>query len=218
MGSLALVAAVWLFIEIADEVREGEHLAFENQIMRVFRTGDPPRPIGPAWLADAARDITALGSVAVLSGIVAIAAGYLLLSRRRAAALFVVIASLGGLVVNSSLKHTFDRERPELSLRLIEIESFSFPSGHAMSSATVYLTLAVLLTRLAEQRRRKLYLLGIALLLILLVGFSRVFLGVHYPSDVLAGWAAGLAWAQLCWLAAHFVGRRRLAKQAPTDE
>lgn len=213
-GSIGLIAALLLFVAIADEVREEEHLPIENAIMRAFRTGDPPRPIGPHWVADAARDVTALGSVAVLSGIVALTVGYLWLSRRRAAAVFVTIVSLGGLGVNAVLKATFDRERPDIVLRLVEIDSFSFPSGHAMSSATIYLTLAVLLTRLASQRRRKLYILGAALLLTLAVGFSRVFLGVHYPSDVIAGWAAGLAWAQLCWLVAHWIGRRRLARAA----
>lgn len=211
-ASVVVIVATWIFIAVAEEVHEGEHLPLENQIMHAFRTGDPPHPIGPPWLADVARDVTALGSVAVLSGIVALAAGYLLLSGRRAAALFVLVASLGGLGINHTLKHTFDRERPELELRLVQIDSFSFPSGHAMSSATIYLTLAVLLTRLTSHRSRKTYIVGSAILLTFLVGFSRVFLGVHYPSDVLAGWAAGTAWAQLCWMTAHFLGRRRLAR------
>lgn len=214
-GSVALIVALIVFVAVADEVRENEYLELENQIMRVFRTGDPPHPIGPHWLAESARDITALGSVAVLSGVVALATGYLLLSRRRTAALFVVVASLGGLGLNAVLKHSFDRERPDEILHLIDIDSYSFPSGHAMSSATIYLTLAVLLTRLTPHRRRKLYVLGAALALTFCVGLSRVFLGVHYPSDVVAGWAAGLAWAQLCWLAAHFIGRRLARTESP---
>lgn len=212
LGSVALVLALLLFIELADEVSEQEHLPLENRIMHAFRTGEPPHPIGPHWVAEAARDVTALGSVAVLSGAVLLATGYLLLCGRRAAALFVAIASLGGLALNTALKYGFERERPEVSLRLIEIDSFSFPSGHAMSSATIYLTLAVLLSQLAPQRRRKLYIFGAAAALTFVVGVSRVYLGVHYPTDVLAGWAAGAAWALICWLAAHLIGRRKLRR------
>lgn len=215
LGNLALlVFAIWVFAEIADEVREGEHLAVEERIMLLFREGNPPRPIGPPWLTDVARDVTALGSVAVLTSLVLLVAGFLAFSRRFAAALFVLVASAGGLVLNNTLKALFDRERPDEGLRLIEIHSLSFPSGHAMLSATIYLTLAVLLTRLVERRREKSYLLGTALLLSFFVGLSRVFLGVHYPTDVIAGWAAGVAWAQLCWLSAHLIGRRRLARTA----
>jgi undecaprenyl-diphosphatase len=215
LGSVALVCALLLFVELADEVNEREHLPLENRIMHAFRTGEPPRPIGPHWVAEAARDITALGSVAVLSGAVILAAGYLLLCGRRAAALFVAVASLGGLGLNTALKYGFERERPEVSLRLIEIDSFSFPSGHAMSSATIYLTLAVLLSQLTPHRRRKFYIFGAAAALAFVVGLSRVYLGVHYPTDVVAGWAAGGAWALICWLAAHLLGRRNLRRADP---
>ncbi len=215
LGNLALLAfAIWVFAEIADEVREGEHLAVEEQIMLLFREGEPPHPIGPPWLAEVARDVTALGSVAVLTALIVLVAGFLAFSRRFAAAIFVAVASAGGLGLNSALKTLFDRERPDEQLRLIEIHSLSFPSGHAMLSAIIYLTLAVLLTRLVERRREKTYLLGTALLLSFFVGLSRVFLGVHYPTDVIAGWAAGVAWAQICWLAVHLIDRRRLADGA----
>lgn len=215
LANLALIVfAGWAFIEIADEVREGEHLAIEEQIMLSFREGDPPHPIGPHWLAYVARDVTALGSVVVLTSLVIFVAAFLALSRRFAASLFVIVASAGGLGLNSALKTLFDRERPNQALHLVEIDSLSFPSGHAMLSATIYLTLAVLLTRLVERRREKTFLLGAALLLSFAVGLSRVYLGVHYPTDVIAGWAAGVAWAQVCWFASHLIGRRRLARTA----
>lgn len=213
LASLVLIFfAAWVFVAIADEVREGEYLPIEEQIMLAFREGDPPHPIGPHWLASTARDVTALGSVVVLTTAVILVAGFLALSRRFAASLFVIAASIGGLVLNNVLKAFFGRERPDQTLHLVEIDSLSFPSGHAMLSATIYLTLAVLLTRLATRRREKTYLLGAALLLSFAVGLSRVYLGVHYPTDVIAGWAAGVAWAQICWFAAHMVGRRRLTR------
>lgn len=211
------VFAVWIFAAVADEVREEEHLHIEKELMLALREGTPPHPVGPYWLADVARDVTGLGSVAVLSGVVALVAGFLFLSRHHAASLFVIAASLGGLGLNNLLKTFFGRDRPDEALRLVEISSHSFPSGHAMSSATIYLTLAVLLVRLVERRREKAYIFGAALLLSFCVGLSRVYLGVHYPTDVIAGWAAGVAWAQICWLAAHVIGRRRLV-QPTTDE
>ncbi|HYP16267.1 MAG TPA: phosphatase PAP2 family protein [Opitutus sp.] len=220
LGALALcnaaifIVAVWVFAAIADEVREGETFEAEDRIMRSLRSGEPPVPVGPLWLVEVARDITGLGSVAVLSSMVLLVAGFLAFSRRYAAAAFVMVASGGGLLLNTTLKNLFDRERPDETLRLIEIHSHSFPSGHAMSSATIYLTLAVLLTRLVTLRREKLYVLGAALLVSFLVGLSRVYLGVHYPTDVIAGWAAGVAWAQVCWFAVHVIGRRRLAHEA----
>lgn len=215
LGNLVLlIFAIGVFAEIADEVREGEHLAVEERIMHAFREGDPPHPIGPPWLTDVARDVTALGSVAVLTSLVLLVAGFLAFSRRFAASLFVLVASAGGLGLNNALKALFDRERPDEAFRLIEVHSLSFPSGHAMLSATIYLTLAVLLTRLVERRREKSYILGTALLLSFFVGLSRVFLGVHYPTDVVAGWAAGVAWALICWFASHLIGRRRLARAA----
>jgi undecaprenyl-diphosphatase len=223
LGSLALaslvliVFAAWVFVAIADEVREGEYLPIEERIMLAFREGDPPHPIGPHWLVSTARDVTALGSVVVLTTTVILVAGFLAFTRRFAASLFVLAASTGGLVLNNVLKAIFGRERPDETLHLVEIDSLSFPSGHAMLSATIYLTLAVLLTRLADRRREKSYLLGAALLLSFAVGLSRVYLGVHYPTDVIAGWAAGIAWAQICWFVAHMIDRRRLAGVATED-
>lgn len=210
-----LVFGAWVFLAVADEVREEEYLHLEADFMRSLRDPETGAPIGPAKLADIARDITALGGGVVLTIAVVFVAGFLTLSRRYAAALFVAVASAGGASLNELLKSIYGRERPDEALRLIEIHSLSFPSGHAMSSATIYLTLAVLLSRLAERRREKIYLFAAALLLSFLIGLSRVYLGVHYPTDVIAGWAAGVAWAQVCWFAAHLIGRRRLARTTP---
>ncbi len=134
---------------------------------------------------------------------------YLLLAGRRATALFVFVAVAGGQVLASLAKLEVDRPRPELVSHLVTETSLSFPSGHAMLSAVTYLTLGTLAARFARGRAAKIYLLSLAVLVTLMVGVSRVYLGVHWPSDVLAGWCAGFAWAMLCWLAARLLQRRR---------
>lgn len=211
LNGVALVAAVSLFLLIANRVAEGDHWPLEEAIMHSLRAGEPSPPAGPPWLVSVARDITALGSVVVLSTIAMLAIGFLALSRRFGAALFLFVAATGGQSLNAALKWYFGRERPDPAFRWIEIDSPSFPSGHAASSAVVYLAIAVLLARLAENRRQKIYLIGSALALSFCVGLTRVYLGVHYPTDVIAGWTVGVAWAQVCWFAARAIGRARLA-------
>jgi undecaprenyl-diphosphatase len=180
--------------------------------MQSFRTGVPARPIGAPWVAEAARDITALGSSTVLSTLTILVLTFLALSRRFSAALFLGIAAIGGQTLNAGLKALYGRQRPDVSIRWLEIDSLSFPSGHATSSAVVYLTLAVLLSRLCTTRSQRFFFFTSALILTGAVGFSRVYLGVHYPTDVIAGWALGIAWAEACWLVAQILGRRRLAQ------
>ena len=111
--------------------------------------------------------------------------------------------AVSGELLNQVLKHAFNRPRPSVVPHLRAVFSTSFPSGHAMESAIVYLTLGAMLMRVAERRVTKLYILGIAMLLTFLVGVSRVFLGVHYPTDVIGGWIIGFAWASVCWLVAQ---------------
>jgi undecaprenyl-diphosphatase len=122
--------------------------------------------------------------------------------------LLLLAATVGGILLNDVLKGLFGRPRPDTALHLTEVRSLSFPSGHAMESAIIYLTLAALMARLVQGRTLRLYVLAVAALVTLLVGLSRVYLGVHYPSDVLAGWTAGLAWALLCWTTASYLQRR----------
>jgi undecaprenyl-diphosphatase len=120
----------------------------------------------------------------------------------------VLVATFGGLILSSLLKGLFERPRPQLVPHLSHVYTTSFPSGHSMLSAVVYLTLGTLLARLVQHRYLKIYFLVLALLLTFLVGLSRVYMGVHYPTDVLAGWTAGLAWASVCWLAARYLQQR----------
>lgn len=202
-----LAAAAAIFIEVLDEVSEGETHAVDNAIILALRVpGDPADPLGPRWLEDAVRDVTALGSAPVLVIAVLAVAGFLALAKAHRLALFTLAASLGGLALSSALKYLVDRPRPELVPAEAYTFTSSFPSGHSLMSAVVYLTLAALVVRLMERKRLKSYALGVAVLLTLLVGASRVYLGVHWPSDVLAGWAAGAGWALACWLVARLLG------------
>lgn len=206
---LVIVIGIWAFAEIADEVTEGESQVVDEWILHAFRRADDPsRPIGPGWLQGTAIDITALGGVFVLSFMTIAVCTYLFLVRKHHAMWLVLIASAGGLLLSTGLKFLFERDRPSLVPHLTQVYSASFPSGHAMLSTVVYLTLGSLLARLVETPLVKLYFLGVALLLSFLIGLSRVFLGVHYPTDVLAGWTAGLVWALVCWVTARYLQRR----------
>jgi undecaprenyl-diphosphatase len=209
LAVLVLVAGVLGFYRLAGAVRAGRTQHLDEQILRSLRDpDDPSRTIGPPWAGEVGRDLTALGGVACLCLITAAVAGFLLLTRKYAALAFLLLAIGGGLLLSTLLKSAFDRPRPDVVPHLSYVGTSSFPSGHSMLSAVVYLTLGSLLARLVEPVRLKVYFLVVALLLSFLVGSSRVYLGVHYPSDVLAGWCAGLAWAVLCWLLARYLQRR----------
>jgi undecaprenyl-diphosphatase len=217
LAGLVLVLTTWGFVEVAEEVVEGDARTFDERILRYLRrTDDPARPIGPGWLIDAARDVTAMGSTAVLLLVMFAVVGYLFIERKRRAMWFVAVAAGGGLLASTVLKYLFGRDRPDVVLQLAPVATPSFPSGHSMLSAVVYMTLGALMARLVGRGAVKAYVLSVALLLTFLVGISRIYLGVHYPTDVLAGWSAGLAWALLCWLMARYV-QRRGSIEAPGD-
>jgi undecaprenyl-diphosphatase len=204
-----IVVAGWLVAELADEVLEGTTQQYDEWILRHLRASDDiTDPIGPEWFEDMWRDVTALGSVTVLSLTTLACAGYLLLRRRRRMLALLAAATLGGLLVALLLKNFFGRPRPEFASADTHVATASFPSGHAMLSAVVYLTLGALLARTSTGYRYKLYFLTVALIITILVGLSRIYLGVHYPTDVLAGWSFGLIWALLCWLVAQFLQKR----------
>jgi undecaprenyl-diphosphatase len=198
--TIALIgAALWLFVNIASEVVEGDTAAWDRALLLALRNAADPRlPWGPRWVQELARDFTALGGVAVLSVITAISVGYLWLDRKRHAAIAIVVAVVGGQLVSTALKLGFDRARPDLVPHGSFVYTASFPSGHSMMAAVTYLTLGAMLARVHASVRIKIYLLSIACLLTFVVGASRVYLGVHWPSDVLAGWTLGAAWAFGC--------------------
>ncbi len=205
---LAAFAAL-CFIAIADEVTARDTQAFDERVLTSLRReSDLSRPVGPAFVTDAARGVSALGSTVVLVLVTAIVAGYLFLSGKRHAMGLTLVATLGSVALTALLKAWFGRPRPAIVPHLEQVSSASFPSGHSMLAATVYLTLGALLAREVSPLRMRLYVMSVAAALTLLIGISRVFLGVHYPTDVLAGWAAGLAWSLTCWLVAVFLQRR----------
>jgi undecaprenyl-diphosphatase len=201
-----------MFFALAGEVSEGETQAFDVKILQALRSAtDPSKPIGPEWLEGALLDLTALGGSTVLGLIVLSIAGFLVLQGRGRTAVVILMTAISGEVLNAVMKRAFNRTRPSVVPHLRDVYTASFPSGHAMESAIVYLTLGAILMRVAERRLTKLYCLGIAVLLTALTGISRVYLGVHYPTDVLGGWIVGFLWASVCWVAAqHFEGAAQI--------
>jgi undecaprenyl-diphosphatase len=201
LGGIVVLLLLVVFMKLASEVLEGETQGFDRKILLALRSPDDlSHPIGPTWLLSAALDITALGSATVLGLTVFAVGGFLLLQGLWRRALFVMAASFGGWLLNGALKQLFQRPRPDIVPHLREAMSLSFPSGHALTSAVVYLTLGALSMHIARRRLTKLYCMTMAMLATVLVGVSRVYLGVHYPTDVLAGWLIGLSWALVCWL------------------
>lgn len=199
---------------LASEVVEGDTLAFDRWLIAGLRdAADPGSPLGPRWLRQAMVDLTALGGGPFLTLLTVATAGFLVAARKWGMAVFVVLAIAGGGLAGNLLKWIFVRARPDLVPHLVSVDSASFPSAHAMNSAVTFLTLGVLLGRTQKDRRLKAYLMGIAIFLTLLVGFSRVYLGVHWPTDVIAGWAVGAAWAILASLVAARLQRRHTIEQ-----
>lgn len=216
-AALVIALCGLAFDRLADEMRAGDTQALDTALLLALRNpADPADPLGPRWVEELARDITALGGMGVLVTVTVVAAVYLwLLGRRGAAAL--VIGSVGsGVIANLVVKAGFDRPRPDLVPHGVVTYTSSFPSAHAMLSALVYLTLAVMLARVEKRRRIRAFIFAVATLLTVGVGVSRVYLGVHWPTDVLAGWAAGAAWALGCLLVAGWLQRRgALAPASP---
>ncbi len=207
---LALIAALVLgFAKIASVISSGSTYSFDEKLLRALRNpADLADPIGPAWLENVMRDVTSLGSFTFVAITTLVVIGYLVMDGKRAAALFVLVATAGGIALSEILKVLFARPRPELVAHLVDVQSMSFPSGHAMQSAVTFLTLGALLAREQSRTRLKVYLISIAILLTLAVGASRIYLGVHWPTDVLAGWCAGASWAMGCWLVARWLQDR----------
>lgn len=207
---LVLIAGgIWLFAELAEEVAEGETAVIDRTILLALREPDDlSDPLGPRWAEEAGRDFTALGGVGVLTLLTLAICGFLVLDGKRRAALLVLVAVGGGLAGSFLLKEAFHRPRPDLVPHGSYVYTTSFPSGHSMMAAATYLTLAALLSRVQKRRGLRVFILGLAAFLTLIVGFSRVYLGVHWPTDVLAGWTAGGVWAFLCWAVALRLQRR----------
>jgi undecaprenyl-diphosphatase len=188
-------------------------MGVDRAILRAFRSAaDPALPIGPPWVVEAMTDLTAFGGAAGLLLVTAAAIGYLLVARRPRTALFVLAATGGGTALAKLIKLAYDRPRPTLVPHLVDVATASFPSGHATDSAIVYLTLGALLARGVPERAIRVYILSVAIVLTLAIGVSRIYLGVHWPSDIVAGWTLGAAWALACSFA---YARSRALRERP---
>jgi len=207
--AFAIVAGLtWAFIGLAEEVFEGDTEHFDQMVAATMQGGGQGYdPIGPHWLPEFARDVTSLGSYAFLGFLTFAIIGYFLLTDRTARAGLVAISIIGGMIISNGLKLAFERERPDIPT-VVQVFSSSFPSAHAMLSAVSFLTLGALLAQGAEDTRVKAYIAALAIILTVAVGTSRVYLGVHYATDVLAGWCVGSAWALLCWTLAQWLRPR----------
>ncbi len=211
-----LAGGVWTFVAVAAAVGVGEVREVDREVLLAMRAPhDLSDPIGPPWFEEMGRDLTALGGATVLTLVSVAAALFLWMARRPRSVALLAIAFGGGQALSFALKRWFDRPRPDLVPHEAFVYSASFPSGHSMMSAVVYLTLGALLARVLPRARMKLLVMGCALTATALTGASRVYLGVHWPSDVVAGWAVGAAWAVAIWVAGDALDRHRRAGEAP---
>jgi undecaprenyl-diphosphatase len=204
-----IVAGTLIFIEIADEVLEGDYQHIDEMILTSLRhSDDAAKPRGPEWLEGVMRDITALGGSTVITLLTLILLGFLTLQKEYRSAVLIATAYTGGFILVVVLKFIIARERPDIVPHLIIENTPSFPSGHSTMSAVIYLSLAASLAHTQTKTKARLYIIFVALVFTLLIGVSRIYLGVHYPSDVLAGWLIGLAWASFCWFVAYVLTGR----------
>jgi undecaprenyl-diphosphatase len=217
LGSALALAAMWTFVEIAGQVRQGTTQAFDVAVLRYIEQHQTP------FLDRAAIEVTFLGTGVIVMAIVLVSGMFLWLTKHKHSALLLIVATVGAILINGVLKAGFDRPRPQVFEWGQHTVSSSFPSGHAMSAATVYMTVAYLAARLQRRRISRVLTLIAATIVVVLIAVSRLYLGVHYPTDVAAGVVMGVAWAALCMAmleATLLYGRRRSATmraaEAPT--
>lgn len=211
---LALVLGLLFFLLLAEQVSKGSVQSVDEKILKAFRMPDNTAiPRGPEGLQEVMRDITSLGGGTVIFLITAFVAGYFLLQRNYNSLLLIIALVIGGSILGFELKEFFARERPMLVPHLMNVRHMSFPSGHSLMSAVMYISLAAILAEDQDTRRVKVFLLFSAIFLSFIIGISRLYLGVHYPTDVVAGWSIGTAWAAFCWYIAWRIDKRRFAKK-----
>lgn len=210
---IAICATLLLsFVVLTEVVLGGGTTSVDETLLLLMReTNDIHNPIGPGWFEEMARDFTALGGIPILLALTFVVTCYLALGRNLQAAAFILGTAITVLIVSTLLKALFDRPRPDLVEKATRVYTSSFPSAHAMMSACMYLAFASLLARFESKRSKKITVLCFAAAAIVIVGLSRVYLGVHWPTDILAGWTAGAIWALLCWLVyRHYDPARKL--------
>ena len=221
LGALLIMGfGALTFVDLSEDMREPDAQRFDLQVLTMMRpyADDPSRPWGPWWLKEAASDITSLGGISVLGLFALIAVVFLVIQKKYLSALLLPLALGGGVWLSEGLKSVFERERPPAAFQAVETINASFPSGHALLSAVFYLSLGVMLTRAFPERHFKIYVLGVAILITLLIGVTRIYLGAHWASDVFAGWSVGAAWAMALWLVAYGIERRQQAHHAALQD
>lgn len=217
---IVLVCALgfWAFLRIAETVTEEGMARFDKSVLLSLRVeGDTADPVGPPWVEEMARDITALGSMVILFLLVGSLSAFLWLSGRKRAFVFVLSSCLLGVLFSSVLKEFYDRARPDVVAHGMHTLTKSFPSGHAMLSAVIYLTTGVLIARAIQGARLKAFVILVAIGIAVLVGLSRLYLGVHWPTDVMGGWLLGTVWALSWWLVAETYLPKPSYRLARTD-
>lgn len=209
VGLILAAGALWAFLNIAGEMAEGETSGIDRQLLLLLRApGDPNNPIGSKAIEEALRDVTALGGATLVSVVTVVAVLAFLFHKKPRHALVMAAGVLLAWLSSETTKSIYHRPRPDLVPHEVFVYSGSFPSGHSTLSAATYLTLAMLVASLETRRRTKALAYVLAGLVLAAVGFSRVYLGVHWPSDVLAGWCLGAVWALAGWVALRAMGAR----------
>lgn len=205
-----------LFIAISAEIYEAQHGTMESITIIDHSVLNSILPFRTPRLSSAMIDVTAMGSVTVLTILVVVLSGFLYFIKKGYVALHLIIASIGSGVINQILKAFFERERPEITYRLVDVQGFSYPSGHSMSAAAIYFTLAIIFSSLLRGAGQKTIIAGLFFFIICLIGFSRIYLGVHYFSDVSAGILMGISWASLLASISSIIKHQRpeIAEQA----
>lgn len=212
----AAAVAMLVVALLGTVIYRGHQFAFDRALLLAMRGGlRHGAPVGPPWLQQAMLDVTALGGGTVLVIVIVLASGYLAMRRLWLTMWLVLGGTISGSVAVALAKQAFARPRPDLTDHLVTVSSASFPSGHAANSAIVYLTLATIIVQIVEERGSRHFILIGAALVVTAVGCSRVYLGVHWPSDVIAGWAFGTLWAVAWWAIGAWarIRRARLAHQ-----
>lgn len=209
IGLLVVAGAMWGFLTLGGEMAEGETATFDRALMLLLRNpSDLSDPLGSRHIEEIVRDVTALGGTTVVTLVTVVGTLALVFHNRYRHAAVLTGAVLLAWTSSSLGKALYARPRPDLVPHGMTVYSASFPSGHSTLATATYLTLAMLLASLAARRRTKALCYGVATVLLIGVGLSRVYLGVHWPSDVLAGWTLGAAWALAAWIALRSIGGR----------